>query len=145
MRNFLILFCAALFFSFSSALQNATLPKFDGVYFGKIQTEQKTEYHYIVFKGEGKASTYILNSHDINKVADLIKNNIPADFAGEYRMENSNIIYRSNNSIGKSEKPSVALSTYYKGQINADGSITLEAVFSSKNKGRTVFTFQHLK
>ncbi len=144
MRNFLILFCAVLFFSFATAQQNTTLPKLNGVYFGKIQTEQKTEYHYIVFKSEGKASTYVLSSADINKVSHLIKNNTPSDFAGEYRMENSNIIYRSNNSIGKNEKPAIALSTFYKGLINADGSIALEVTFNN-SKDSTVFTFQNLK
>lgn len=145
MKNLLILFCAALFFSFSSVQQNTALHEYDGVYFGKVQTELKTEYHYIVFKSEGKASTYVLNSADISKVSALIKNNTPGDFEGEYRIENNNIIYRSNNSIGKSEKPAVALSTFYKGLINADGSIALEVMFNNNTKGSTVFTFQNLK
>lgn len=149
MKAYLILLCSTLLFFSASYKSSENTLRSNGVYVGKIDITQQrgtiSEYHYIVFKADGKANTYVLNSPDIDKVSAMIKNNEAASYSGEYRVHEGNITYRSNNSIGKEEKPSTPLFIFYKGKINENGSITLEAMFNDNSKSSATFDFQSLK
>jgi hypothetical protein len=143
MKHYLILFCAAILF-FSAAQKSTATVREDGVYLGEIEIKQERgaliEYHYIVFKTDGKADTYVMATKDIDAVAKNIKNNTP-NYSGEYRINESDITYRSSNKDAKSTNSF----TFYKGKINENGTITLEAMFADNTKSTANFEFQNLK
>lgn len=149
MKQYLMLLLSAVLFFSAAMIKSDNTLHTDGVYMGKIEITQErgsiTEYHYIAFKADGKANTYILNSPDIDKVSALLKNNTIGDFSGEYRIYGNEITYRSNNSIGKTEKPAKPMATFYKGKINENGSLSLEATFEGNTKSSATFEFQSLK
>ena len=146
MKHILILFFSALlFFSATNKKHSATVRQ-DGVYVGKMEITQSRgsliEYHYISFKVDGKADTYIMSTADLVKVSEKIKNNVAADYSGEYRINEHDITYRLTNKTAAAENNSF---TFYKGKINENGSISLEANFADNTKSTATFEFQNFK
>ena len=143
-RYLLLLLLAVIFFSATTTLSENSL-KHDGVYVGKIEFKQERgsliEYHYIVFKGDGKAETFIMSSNNINDVKEKIKNS-NSNFQGEYRVHENNVVYRS---VNKNKTDSINSFIFYSGKINENGSISLEAMFANNSKINTTFNFQPLK
>jgi len=144
MKNYLLLLLSGILF-FSATIKNdgGTI-KQDGVYMGKIELKQErgslVEYHYIVFKANGKAETFVTSSNDFNAVKEKIKNN-NYDYQGEYRIYENSLTYRSINKDAKAANGS----TLYIGNINNDGSITLETTFANNSKVSSTFSYLSLK
>ncbi len=149
MKNLIGLILIA-FVSMSATWSNGVVVvRTDGLYSSKVinnnDSSKTTEYHFIKFSADGKAKTYILPTNDAAKAASLAQSSAQPNFAGEYRIHENNVVYRSNNSIDKTTAPRINLFTLYNGTLEQNGTINFTLNFTNGSSNTATFEFQPFK
>jgi len=142
MKLFLLL-SSVFLLSFSG--DNTVNVKTDGFYVGKVTRIENSktieEFHYIYFHADGTAETFKFPSLDLAKVYSIMKSKKEADFSGSYIIQEGNIIYRSNNTMNKKEKPEVALFHSYHGKMNSKEQIVFNIGFTTEPNTECTFDY----